>query len=472
MIPEPERITRARLEIRGNLSKFFENTRDNEIVLDGPAGTGKTRVMLERQHLIQCKYPNARGLITRKYRSSMNETCLQVLDKEVYCDPNGKQYSDAPRWWERDQKYVYDNGSEVIVAGMDDPTKVMSSQYDWAYWNETIEGRQEEWEAIKSRLRNFRVPYQQMLGDTNPGHPKHWLKQRQQDKRLIMYPTNHKDNPVYWSRIKRAWTKKGEAYVNGILRDGLTGNLRDRLYKGIWKAAEGLVYDMYDADIHVVARKDVPRHWPRYWIFDFGYVDPFVWIELVEDTDSGGVLYLHRELYHTGLTVKDAIHFILRESRGINPYALICDHDAEDRATLEQESNMLTIPAFKSIRPGIGGVQHRLKGTHFGGKPGLFIMKGANLWPDPKLKERHKPTCTEDEFPNYQWDIGRILQDKYKDLPIDKDNHGMDAIRYGIAFIDNLAIDPQETVRMATIADIMDDDDESDFRDWSRISKF
>jgi len=469
---EPDNIIKAKLEVRGNLAKFFSNTKDVELILDGPAGSGKTRVALERQHLICCKYPNCRGLVTRKYRSSMNETCLQVLDKSVYADKHGVPYRDAPHWWERDQKYVYDNGSEIIVAGMDDPTKIMSSQYDWAYWNEVIEGKQDEWLSIMTRLRNGAVPYSQMLGDTNPGHPKHWIKQREADGLLTMYPTNHKDNPVYWNRLEKRWTKLGEDYVNRILRDSLSGHIRDRLYLGLWKAAEGLVYDMWNPDIHVVPRRDVPRHWPRYWVFDFGFVDPFVWIELVEDTDSGGILYLHRELYHTGMTVKDAIHFILDHSKGINPYALICDHDAEDRATVEQESGMLTLPAFKKISPGIQAVQHRLKGTRFGGKPGFMVMNDANLLLDKSLKARHKPTCTEEEFPNYQWDIGKMAQDRYKDLPIDRDNHGMDVVRYGIGFVDDIAIDPQETSHVATLDDIMADQDEADFADWTRISRY
>lgn len=470
MTPANSPIRRVPLEIRGNLAKFFTMKDPTEIILDGPAGSGKTRIALERQHLIQCKYPGARGLVTRKYRSSMNETCLQVLDKEVFADKDGKLYQDTPHWAERDQKYIYDNGSEIIVAGMDDPTKVMSSQYDWAYWNEAIEGKETEWMAVMSRLRNGRVPYQQMLGDTNPGPPQHWILARERSGQLLRLPTNHKDNPVYWDAKHNKWTTKGEAYINGILRDGLTGITRDRLYSGRWVSAEGIVYPQWDANIHVIPRRNLPKTWLRYWGFDFGFVDPFVWIELVEDPETG-TLYLTRELYHTGLRVDQAAEIIRDQSKGVVPYALICDHDAEDRATLEKGLGFLTLPAFKPINIGIQFVHNRLRGDNpkYPGSRGLYVMHDANIMPDKSLRDRHKPTCTEEEFPLYQWDTGKIALDKYKDAPIDKNNHSMDDLRYLVAFIDDASVDPQEFTR-TELYNPNDEEEEDDFETDGSIS--
>ena len=91
-----DRTMEVRREFRGNIKKFFGMKEESEIILDGPAGTGKTLGILERQHLIQNKYPMARGLVLRKYRSSMNETVLEVLDNDIFRDENGDLYPDAP----------------------------------------------------------------------------------------------------------------------------------------------------------------------------------------------------------------------------------------------------------------------------------------------------------------------------------------------------------------------------------------
>lgn len=478
MRSEPITVSRdlkINLEIRGNLRKFFKDKKNTEIILDGPAGTGKTRVILERQHLIQNKYPRARGLMVRKYRSSMNTTCLQVFKDDVIRDEHGQLYPDAPIWHERDQEFVYENGSKIVVAGMDDPTKVMSSQYDWFYWNESIEAKRAEWESIMSRLRNFKVPYQQAIGDTNPGPPTHWIKQFADDGKLELLPTFHTDNPVYWDIAKKCWTKKGEAYVNRILRDGLTGLRFDRLYKGLWKSAEGQVYNEWNTDVHVIPRIKLPDNWPRIWVFDFGYVDPFCWGEIVEHPHTGQLI-LYREIYHTNMRVEEVADMIKHKSPGIIPYALICDHDAENRATLEKVLGYLTLPAFKSIHPGVQAVQRRLKrNTQWSGNstpmPGFVVMADANIYPDEELVHRHKPTCTEDEFEGYVWDTGKIALDKYKDLPVDKDNHGMDMVRYGVAFIDDIAIDPQDTEHQMDYADILEMELEEHLRE-TMISEF
>lgn len=428
---------------------------------DGPAGSGKTRIILERQHLICCKYPGARGLITRKWRSSMNETCLQVFNKEVLMDRDGNKYEDAPHFAVRDQKYVYDNGSEIIVAGLDDPTKVRSAQYDWAYVNEAIQIQESEWMEVSARLRNGRVPYQQMVGDTNPGPPRHWILSREKTGRLIRMPSNHKDNPVYWDAKKKKWTKKGEAYVNGILRDGLTGVTKSRLYDGEWVAAEGLVYPEWNADIHVIPKRTFPKDWPRYWVFDFGFRDPFVWIELVEDPESGNV-YLSKELYHTELRVDQAAAIIRENTKGTVPYALICDWDAEDRATLEKELGYMTVSAFKFINIGVQVVKNRLRidNPRFPNGPGFFVLDGAGIQVDKALTEKHKPKSAEDEFPMYQWDYNAKNVDKTKDAPIDINNHAMDTIRYGLCYIDSASLDPQELSRLEAYNDYDDDNDD------------
>jgi hypothetical protein len=55
------------------------------------------------------------------------------------------------------------------------------------------------------------------------------------------------------------------------------------------------------------------------------------------------------------------------------------------------------------------------------------------------MVEQKKPTCTEEEIDGYVWDLANNR--KKGEEPVDKDNHGLDALRYLVAFFDLDAVD-------------------------------
>jgi hypothetical protein len=136
---------------------------------------------------------------------------------------------------------------------------------------------------------------------------------------------------------------------------------KHRLYGGIWAAAEGVIYEGWNPAVHIIERKRLPFEWTRLWSIDFGYTNPFVWQMWAIDPD--GRLILEKEIYRSQRIVADHAQQILqvvthnkervytgddsRMGRKIDPdnstwiyprpVKIICDHDAEDRATLERE---------------------------------------------------------------------------------------------------------------------------------------
>jgi phage terminase large subunit len=171
--------------------------------------------------------------------------------------------------------------------------------------------------------------------------------------------------------------------------------------------------------------------------------------------DPQGRLYLNRQIYRTKYLVEDAARDIMAITQGMpTPRAIICDHDAGDRAVFERYTGYLTLPAYKSIQPGIQAVQKRL-GPNWGDRPGLYIMRDSLVGGDDSLREEGKPTSTEEEFEGYIWDenLNRTANSKKDELPVDRDNHGMDMLRYMVAFTDNLAEDPWESESLALYED-------------------
>jgi len=420
----PELITVLRYEPRGAAREVFAR-RDDECVLSGPAGTGKTRSVLEKLHLVLAKYPGAKGLMVRKTHASLTATALQTYQQKVLHSADGVTFYGGSAV--EPPQFRYPNGSRLMIGGMDRPTKVMSGEYDAIYCNEVTELTEGDWESLTTRLRNGVVPYQQMLGDCNPDAPSHWLKLRAESGRTVMLESRLEDNPTLWNRVGQCWTEFGAQYIAKL--DALTGVRYLRLRKGIWAAAEGLVYDGWDRAIHMIDRFDIPAEWPRYWVVDFGYTNPFVWQAWAEDHD--GRLYRYREVYMTQRLVEDHAKQIKELTKGEpRPRAIICDHDAEDRATLERHLGLRTVGATKNVSAGIQAVASRLK-VQADGKPRLFLLRDSLVERDSVLVDAKRPLCTEEEIEGYVWsDKAR------KDEPVKENDHSMDSMRYMIAHRD------------------------------------
>jgi hypothetical protein len=293
----------------------------------------------------------------------------------------------------------------------------MSSEYDLAYVQEAIELTEESWEAITTRLRNGRLSFQQLIGDTNPSTPTHWLKRRCDAGRTRLLESRHEDNPRLWDGD---WTEQGRLYLDRL--DALTGPRKLRLRHGRWVGSEGVVYPEWEPAVHLIDRFEIPSDWPRLWVVDFGYTNPFCWQAWAVDGDDR--LFRYREIYRTGRLVKDHAAQILEVTAGEpSPAAIICDPaDAEGRATLTWCVGMETIAATKGKKLGIQAVAARLKRAG-DGRPRLFLLRDSLVERDPSLYEARKPTCTEEELDGYVFRPGT-------EDPLDRDNHGCDCVRY------------------------------------------
>jgi PBSX family phage terminase large subunit len=428
---------------RGACRAIFR-TRDPEVLLSGPAGTGKSRACLEKMFMTAVQNKTFRGLICRKTAATMSSTVLVTWRKFVI--PEAILTGDVVYYGGSAQEpaqYRFANGAVINIAGLDKITKIMSSEYDMIYIQEATEVSEDDWESLTTRLRNWGISYQQMIADCNPAQPTHWLKQRSDHGRTKLMDTRHEDNPVLFT-ADGAVTDVGADYLAKL--DKLTGVRYQRLRLGRWSAAEGVIYEEF-CDIHCLDRiqaqpgstldhAGVPVHWRRYWSVDFGFVNPFVLQCWAEDED--GRLYLYRELYMTRRTVDQHAKSILdivapvvagtfiRQWIEPKPTTVVCDHDAEGRAVLERELEMGTTAAHKSVLEGIEAVQVRLRDPG-DGRPRIFFLRNAVAEPDPELVDSGKPMSTLDEIPGYTW------TGKNKEEPIKADDHGCDATRYLVA---------------------------------------
>lgn len=441
---------------------FFD--RSPEVLLAGPAGTGKSRAALEKLHTMALLNPGMRGLIVRKTLSSLGSTGLVTFREKVAKE---SIVSGDVRWYGGSQQeaaaYRYSNGSTVVVGGMDKAIKIMSSEYDVIFVQEATELTEDDWEALTTRLRNGVVSFQQLIADCNPSTPTHWLIERVRRGATTMLESRHEDNPALFND-DGTLTLVGEAYIAKL--DALTGVRYLRLRKGLWVAAEGLIYDGLDTAVHLITLDELharfgwdadtrlcaaglPWDWQRFWGIDFGFTNPFVLQRWAEDPD--GRLYLYAEQYHTKKLVEDHVADLKKQVHRTDgdgnfvewleppPRAILADHDAEDRATFHKHMGRGTSAANKKVKQGIEATQARFK-KRGDGKPRIYFLRDAVYEIDQELVDAKRPTSTIDELPGYIWQPKAntaIAGGKPEpEEPVKKDDHGMDAMRYVVAHRD------------------------------------
>ncbi len=414
--------------------------RDREVMIDGPAGTGKTLGVLHKALLAAVTWPGSRIAMIRKTRKSLTDSVLVSWEEKVVPDGWSLVEEGPHRAYRR--SYVHANKSELVLAGIDMAdagaraarAALMSTEFDLICCFEATELLLSDWEALTTRLRHYVMPYQQIVADCNPQGPSHWLKARADLGRMTRLPSRHTENPLLFDQRTGKPTREGEEYLDTL--DALSGHRRARLRDGKWVQAEGVVYPTYDAAVHLVDPFEPPSDWDRYRVIDFGFNNPFVCQWYAENPD--GDLYRYREIYMTGRTVASHSKTILEceteaERRRIR--ATIADHDAEDCETLRQNGIRNVVRARKDVRRGIEAVEERLVGSVRRDRPGIYFMRDVLVERDSTLADRFLPSSSDGEWEAYVYPEV-VVGKPDKEEPVKQFDHGMDATRYMVAHLD------------------------------------
>ncbi len=383
--------------------------RDREILLAGPAGTGKTRFWLERMHFFLQRFPGARGLILRKTRASLTESALVTWERSVL----GAGHPAIGRA-RRDNRtsYIFPCGSECVVAGLDRPDRVLSTEYDLIYVCEATELRCDEWETLVSRLRATNMPFRQITADCNPAGPAHWLRRRCQAGACRLVETHHQDNPLLWDKNLRAWTDFGRQYVQDTL-GALTGVRRKRFLEGIWAAAEGLVYPEFATC--VVPRPVRPTS-PTVISaagLDWGWNDPTAVVAGLLGQD--GRLRLVEEIYQRNMPLVSLVARLLELARTWRLETIWCDPSRPELID-------------HLLANGLPAAAHRIRAIDTGVAmvSGRITRKLLEVWDTLPATVR--------ESDEYQWPSAP--DGRQKRAPTDTNNHAMDALRYLVCGLD------------------------------------
>ena len=185
------------------------------------------------------------------------------------------------------------------------------------------------------------------------------------------------------------------------------------IYGGRFDKADGLVYQNFAHDTHVIPAKELDPGTEYYGAIDWGYTDPFC--VLIRAVTPYGYHYDVAEYYKPGLTITQMIDAIRKLEIGLNIRVKRYEADPSRPDYINElcRAGITCVPANNDIRMGID-LHYELIQS---GKYAVFdrckhLIDEYELYHYPELKDLKPDQSQKDE------------------LPVDKDNHMMDCCRY------------------------------------------
>jgi len=430
------------VEFRGN-NERIQTATDPEIILTGPTRTGKTRAVLHKIYTKALEYPGLRALILRKARTDLTETTLVTFERDVL-GVNHPLVIDGPSRSYR-HSYELDNGSSIVVGGLDKPGKILGTDYDLIVVSQAEEINATDWEYLITRLSSQSLPSGelQIIGDCNPQGPTHWIYKRSIEDGLKLWETYHRDNPLLWDLESGEFTDFGRDYIER-LRSSLSGTTADRLLRGLWVQAEGIVYSDFLASEDGNLTSEDPDFTDLEGslevAFDEGYIDPrailFIW-----NTPTRVIVF--DEIYHSRHLQETCISETVDKCIAYFGSKLDELEGAErDKLSADERDALRRIPA-RLPEIAVGSPEAKVLHRHFRRanipvrtkgipsvvealEPVRILVKDANDYRALKIHKRCKNLIDEISG-GYQYPAGSSKRDSEK--PLDENNHACDALR-------------------------------------------
>lgn len=388
---------------------FDKKYRPLHLILEGSVRSGKTWLnnLLWRTHVMETGNRNSDFIITGKTIGTIERNILKPLHDDWDVDTTLDKYNSFRM-----------NGKKMNCFGADDQTahQVITGMTGFGWYGNEITLQHKN--VINECFNRLSGKGARIFWDTNPDYPGHYIKNEYIDKsgtllenrriRIKAFHFRLEDNPLL-----------PVDYIENLKKNTPPGMWYDRKINGLWVAAEGVVYEGFRRDVHVIKPFKIPDNWQRIRAIDYGFTNPFVCLYGALDEDKR--LYIYHEYYKNQTLLKNHAEYINSYEPGIRFSKTVADHDAQDNAEL-RSYGINTINAKKDVLIGIQKVAERLI-VQADGKPRLFIFD----------------TCKNfiDEIQTYRWQESKDGR-PIKEEPLKVSDHVMDSTRYMCMSIDNI----------------------------------
>jgi len=257
---------------------------------------------------------------------------------------------------------------------------------------------------VKQAINRMSLEGARAFWTTNPDNPFHFIKVEFMDK------AKEKGYKLWHFTLDDNLTLSEEYKEN--LKKAYSGLWYKRFIEGLWILAEGVIYDMFSKEEHVISA--APRGFERYIIgVDYGTGNPTVFLKI-------GILkgnyYVLDEYYYSGRetgfqkTDGEYADDFQKFIKGLSGYTIYIDPSAASFIVELKKRGIKVKKANNSVLDGIRTVGNLLS------RGKLFVLQNCKR--------------TIEEFSVYSWDP-KAAQ-KGEDKPLKEHDHAMDALRYAV----------------------------------------
>lgn len=369
-------------------------------VFYGGAGSGKSHFVIQKMIYKYLKYPNRKCLVIRKVSNTLRDSIF-ALFKSVLAD---WQIYDKCEIRETLLTIDLPNGSQFIFKGLDDPEKIKSiANIDDIVIEECTELTIDDFSQLNLRLRS-KNPYNQIHVMFNPVSKsnwvyKQWFKEGFDKSTTTVLHTTYKDNKFL-----------PKDYIQALLEMEKSNYTYYKIYAlGEFATLDKLIFTNWK-EVYIDYRQIIKENKNAEAVFaiDFGYTnDPTAFVCALIDR-ANKKLWIFDEFQQKGMTNDEIAKKIIE--MGYRKEIITCD-SAEPKSIEELR------------RYGLDRVKAATKGKD-------SILNGIQYLQQFDIIIHSKCIHIIEEFKNYTWQKDR--DGIYINRPIDRYNHGIDALRYAV----------------------------------------
>ena len=428
----------------------FAFHKDNHTFTGNFGGYGSGKTLTSREEIFKHLFlaPNGNPLIGANVASQYEQTIKRELE------------ADLPAAFVRrvnTQKAYIDfiNGHRIMYRPYDDPEKLRSYNLTSFLIVEASEVKQQSFVQLKTRLRNLaatvpkrdaegnieykiaangvKIPllehnWQKGIIESNPSAG--WIKNDVLTVSSDIYKHGDivdeydvdpdKADPAISTHVTS--TSANEFLPDNFIENNVKNKPMwwvNRYIYGSFLYAEGKVYPKSAAC--VVDDFEIPKHWKRIVAFDYGLSDDAVYIAGAVDLDKG-VLYVYDECRSNDNNIETLSQLFFEFTRDIPVGGWICPPIIDPKSGPKRDYDKKSLSDHFldygiSFIPGFVNVDAR-------------IFRLNTYFESGKLKIMRKCKGLIEELDNYKFKADESLASGYTGKPVDKNNHGINALEW------------------------------------------